>query len=609
MIKFSKAIAANTDLLTAQIFIAQEGNLGLVTLVSGSGDDIFTTVRSAISELQTTFFEDPEIKTSDRVGQYFTLLSEKLSGVEELQILTAAWKENPPPSTGAVLYIKSQGSHLAYLLRDKSLSNLATGESSQVVSGYLKPGDRLFFVTETFVSIEKDNLSKIASLPSDELEDRLEAFLHEHPDTDPIAASFVDCLTSKRTTADELEAIPPAGRQRIYDSLHTWGGAAYRGGWALFALLKEKKLLPEGKKPKVILGLVLFLFLFIGIALSLYSNKKNEKEGRFTQSLNEAKNKYAEALNLKDLDPKEAKESLDLAKAKLELALKIKPKDNDAQKLKQEIEQNSKEVLKVEEVKDLPLFSSLKLIKEGFSASRMSASAGVLLLLDEDKKTLITLDLETKRPDIQSGAAQLGDAKFASVNGGVAFVYSKDKGVVKVDTKTQKASVVAKPDPQWGNITDIYAFAGNFYLLDSIGNQVWKYVPIENGYSGKNPYIKSGKVDLAGAKRLQIDSSVWVLKGGPEVIKFTSGVVEGFSIFGLDKALQDSPSFFVSSDTENIYFLDKGNSRLVSFKKNGEYQAQYTGEKFKQITDFIVDEKSKKAFLLEGDKIYRLDLK
>ena len=81
------------------------------------------------------------------------------------------------------------------------------------------------------------------------------------------------------------------------------------------------------------------------------------------------------------------------------------------------------------------------------------------------------------------------------------------------------------------------------------------------------------------------------------------------SYSGLDKGVKDPKSFFVSSDTDDLYLLDSGNLRLLVLSKIGVYKKQISGEKFAQITDLVVDEKEKKIYLLEGGKIYSVDLK
>ncbi len=219
------------------------------------------------------------------------------------------------------------------------------------------------------------------------------------------------------------------------------------------------------------------------------------------------------------------------------------------------------------------------------------------------------MDLENKTNQILAGNTQLGDAKFASLNGDRAFVYSQDKGILSVDLDTKKTITVSKVDSEWGKVSDIFGFSSNIYLLDTLKNQIWKYVPIASGYAEKVSYVKDSKVDLAGGKKLYIDYSVWVLKLGGEILKFTGGSPDFFSIGGLDKPIEEVTSFFVSEEEDNLYLLDSINSRILVLQKNGQYQKQIQGDKFKTASDFVVDEKGKKIYLLESNKIFQIELK
>ena len=170
--------------------------------------------------------------------------------------------------------------------------------------------------------------------------------------------------------------------------------------------------------------------------------------------------------------------------------------------------------------------------------------------------------------------------------------------------------MVAKVDKELIGVADIAGFGSNVYVLDKANNQIWKYLATTTGYSDKREYLtKDTKADFGNAKRMQIESSIYVLKEGGKILSFTKGVADNFSLSGLDKGVKSPKSFFVSSETENLYILDSGNARLVVVDKIGVYKEQYQGDKFGSASDLVVDEKSKKVYLLEGSKIFSIDLK
>ena len=330
----------------------------------------------------------------------------------------------------------------------------------------------------------------------------------------------------------------------------------------------------------------------------------------FKQILQQAQDDFNGAKGIASLNAAEAKNKLDSAKDKLNQALSLKPNDETAQNLKKQIESESSSILLQSSVSDFPIFLDMDLVKKDFRATQLSLSNGKLLLLDPAVKTLATIDIAKKSNQILAGEEQLGEADNASLNGGLAFVFSKDKGILKIDITNQKISTAAKKDSDLGEIKDIYGFGGNIYLLELEGNMIWKYTATSSGYSDKREYLsKEVKADFSSAIRMQIESSIYILKKDGEMLRFTRGDKDNFSYGGLDKGVKDPKSFFVSSDTDNLYILDSGNSRLLILTKTGSYKGQITGNGFAQASDLVVDEKEKKVYLLDGSKIFAVDLK
>lgn len=616
MIKYTKAIAANTDLLTAQAFITTQEGVGLVTIICARGEDIFTKVRQIASDEQSLFWEMEEA-LSKRLTIYLSSLKAKISPAEDLQILVAAWKEalEDDSNKGASLYIESLplspetqlSPTRVYLYRGNQASKLVSDqETGQLVSGYLKQGDTLLFATATLTNNLDETQILSLMQQSDDLEENLDAFLLEHSKTDPVAAVLLSVphVSLGPTEDPEFELLPdllpdtPYSKPKINFSIKSF----------LSNALQVIKRLTQTKKAKMSLaGLVAIIFI-IGLSAYYLNLKQGQSSDQINQILSDAKQNYQQAQNLKDTNPDEAKAALERANQKLSQALSQNPTNPEAQTLKKEIEANSKAILKQNEITDWPVFLKLDLIKSGFSSKKISLSADNLLLFDQSQKTLVSLNIENKSNKILAGKTQLGDAAYFALNGDFAFTFSPDKGIVRTELPTQKSSQVVKPDNEWGSIEEIYGFGSNIYLIDTSKNQIWKYVPVVSGYSDRSSYLKDS-INLSGFKKIHIDASVWILKIGGEIVKLTNGTIDHFAIQGLDQPLNSADSFFISSDTENIYFLDNSNSRLVILKKDGKYNSQMSGEKFATATDFVVDEQRKKIYLLENNVIYQLDIK
>lgn len=611
----AQVIGLNTDQKAAQvIFTPQGADNAFLAVIDLTCDDAFTKGRQILSELSDFYFDFESGSTAEKLKATFDMSKEKFPN-EQYSLLVAA-------VSGKILYIISKGEVEVYLKRAEKLSTLTSvGSDSQLISGFLQPADRLLLSTKSLTNFLGEDLEKSLNLPLEafeiEVSDRIGASDLENQGL----AGLVVEVEPETEQSQELEKdnIPNLQQEEYQsESPISYGSSSTQGSKLVTVLvtlaLKTKRVLsssfPKSGRGRLIMAIILIAIIALGVGFKVISSKNAQIEADFNQSLKASKDDFNGAKGLASLNPAEAKSKLDSAKQKVNKALSLKAKSQEAQDLKKQIEDQSASILQQSTASDFPLFLDLDLVKKNFRAQNLSLSSGKLLLLDPGVKTLVVIDIAKKSNQILAGSEQLGEAKFASLNGNLGFVYSLDKGVLRVDASTQKVVTVSKKDNDLGEIKDIYGFASNIYLLDSGKNMIWKYLPTSDGYSEKREYLtKNTKVDLANAIRMQIESSVYILKNGGEILRFTKGEKDNFGLEGLPTSVKDPKSIFVSSDTDNLYVLDSGNSRLLILTKTGSYKGQISGAKFATATDLVIDEEGKKVYLLEGSKIYTADLK
>lgn len=598
-LKIAQVVGLNTDQKAAQVTstVADQENAFLALLIL-SCDDAFTKGRQGLSELSDFYF-DFQGTSAEKLKATFEEANKKFSAEGEHHLVVAA-------ISSKVLYLIGKGEVEVYLKREGKLSQLlSVGAPEQLISGFIQPEDRLLLSTKSLSLFLGEDLSKSLSLPINVFEEEITSKVG----TSELEEQGLAGLLMEVEADQPATAIPTLASQAEEEPRIQFSGNILDKIRSLWSP-SLTRFFPTSGRGRLILAIMLILIIGFGVGLKYKSSLNQQRQQVFNQTLQAAKDDFNAAKGLSTLNPAEAKAKLDSAKDKVNKALAIKPSDSEAQNLKKQIDEQSSTILQQSTVSEFPLFLDMDLVKKNFKAQQMSLSAGKLLLLDPAAKTLVVLDIAKKSHQILAGSEQLGEANFASLNGGLAFVYSKDKGVLRVDTTNQKLTTVAKKNSDWGNILDLYAFASNVYLLDLGKNMIWKYLPTSEGYSDKREYLsKNTKVDFSGSLRMQIESSVYVLKSGGEILRFTRGDKDNFSLGGLDKGVKDPKSFFVSSDTDNLYLLDSGNSRLLVLTKTGAYKGQIIGDKFAQASDLVVDEKGKKVYLLEGPKIYSVDLK
>lgn len=600
MLKTAKVVGLNSDTAAAlaQIspwFVPEQASSGqrlFLTVVCCECEDAFSKVRQALYLAEEKAISETE-PASERLPKILTDIKEFLKGADKLAVVLVAVVED---EEGTALYLLSEGEGLiAELFREGKENNLSSLGEGQVVSGILKEGDRIVLATESLQNFFTGDMLSLSKVPLESFEDEVESFLPE-AQTNPLAVIV-------------LEKEQPAGETDKVVEVPTLKEASKEEkNRPQLQLASIFRFFPRSRKSVLVLLAILAVVIAVFGGITYQKNQEAQVLANLTQNLDKSKEALSKSNTLKDSDPQAALASLEEAKKFVIAALTIKPDHAEALALKDQIEKGVPNILKAETIDNFPAWLDLGLIKADLSAKRLSLSAGKVLVLDESKQVLVSVDIKTKAHEILAGEEKIGEAKIASLNGDAAWVYSEDKGILRFEGG--KVVVVSKTDKEWGEVLDVYGFSGNLYLLDIGKNQIWKYMPIASGFSDKKEYLKEGvKVDFSGAKRMQIESSIYILKSGGEILRFTQGSSDFFAYSGLDKPVKDAKSFFVSSETDNLYLLDGENNRLLVLDKKGVYKGQYQSSRFGGFSDLVVDEDGKKVYLLEGSKIYSMELK
>lgn len=160
----------------------------------------------------------------------------------------------------------------------------------------------------------------------------------------------------------------------------------------------------------------------------------------------------------------------------------------------------------------------------------------------------------------------------------------------------------------------IGSYFGNFYLLDSQSNQIFKYLPTaDGGYSNPPETWFQIDVDLAGVVDMAIDGYIYLLYADGRILKFMSGELAPFEQTELDEPLRGPTAIFTGPDEETnfVYVADAGNRRIVQFSKEGQFIRQFRAAEagvFDQLKSLYVDEIGSKLYILNGNTLYMANI-
>jgi len=500
---------------------------------------------------------------------------------------------------GNVLYLYILGNGKADIKRDGTLGTLLEAsdqgnDSLKEASGFLQDDDVLILQTRKFSEVISDStlLEFLENSTIADASENLAPLVHEKENP---TASAVIVNYKEQVKVEEFAPEEKSQEQVHQEPISQQDQSENRTGYfttengqpkisfltkiispfLVFKRLKIPSISGLSQPRKVILLIVVVIvILFVGsVFFALQKQGADKVQSQFASIYPQALKKYEEGQSLMDLNQTLAKDSFQQAKKILNDGKSTLPKDSSQEK----------QVLELLAKIDTALGSSA--ISESVDAAEVSLSESPYLST-QTKESALDFTKDDKNTYL------IDAAKLASVANGQTL-----------------AKTLFENDKDWKDIGGIAVYNTNLYLVDKDKNQILKFVNSGSEYQKSNYFPESVTPDFSKAVSIAIDNNVYVLFSDGNVVKYFKGQAQDFSLKGLDKPLSNPSKIYANTDFDNIYVLDKGNSRVVVFDKTGNFKAQYLAGVVKNAKDFEVLEKDKKIFVLNNNKIFQIDLK
>lgn len=375
----------------------------------------------------------------------------------------------------------------------------------------------------------------------------------------------------------------------------------------------KKMLQPENRK-YLYIGLIVIL-LAIGLIKITINNHKNtslKSQGEAIAALNSARSTYTKALDDLATQKPAAKDELIQARNLAQKATSDAALHEEATNLLNQIqvkldEQNSAVRIPAGKEPNFTLSgNNLKIIAIGAN----------IYLIDSDGK-ISNFDSRNKNitPVVTLGNSD-GKAKDLtfSDNSNSIYIYTDASKVkqLNLSNNTLVDSLVTDTSGKWENSVAISVFSTNLYLLDAEAGQIWKHTAGESGYAKGAAYVTKLTTSIKGAVDLAIDGDVYVLQSDGSVVRVKKSVID--PAFKLntpptpDDKIAGPQKIYAGTDSSSIYILDKAANRVLQYSKTGAYQKQFVLDGSLPLTDFALNGKLKKLWLISENKVFEINL-
>lgn len=289
------------------------------------------------------------------------------------------------------------------------------------------------------------------------------------------------------------------------------------------------------------------------------------------------------------------------------------PKETEEQQAKitslhEQIETSMNELRHMVTIPNPALLADMEGLSDGLFGNAMTKNGDQIYVYGSDAR-VYQLDKAQKLFKVTSTQAGslLSPVTAASSDSGQIYGLSTE-GVLQFKPDAQEQVRLDLSDPKtW---IDITAYAGRLYLLEPTGpgeGQIYRYARSGSGFGNPTKWIEAKTTELDKAVSMIIDGNVFVLKSNGSILRYDNGSEVGWKAGVVDPAITGASDIWTDSDSKFLYILEPTTKRLIVFKKDtGEFVVQYRSDTFKDMTDFVVDEKDYTIYVLTGSKVYSI---
>ena len=358
----------------------------------------------------------------------------------------------------------------------------------------------------------------------------------------------------------------------------------------------------ESKKLSFTIAAILLGLLAVSIGFGIRQKGINDTKNKYEGILQQAQNEVDQAISLASVDADRSRQLFSDSEQKLNQITSMKINDPKVDALSNKIN-SSRGAILGEYIETPQMFLDLTLLSSGFKGDTIAFSGGTIYILDKGGQRIVSVDISTKKSLVVSGPSVLSSPEGLAAYETNVYALEGD-GIYEVDSGPSKVI-----DKTWPGDAFIAAFAGNIYVMDKEGGEIYRYQGLNGAFPNQEKWLSaSTNADFSNVSQIAIDGSIYALYPNSKILKFAQGSSQSFRLTGIVPDIGSIDAIYASPDNQYLYLLDKAGSRVVVIDKTGKYKAQYVDLGISQAINLVASETDKKIILLTGDKLYSIDL-
>lgn len=280
------------------------------------------------------------------------------------------------------------------------------------------------------------------------------------------------------------------------------------------------------------------------------------------------------------------------------------------EKLQSALQQLRQQLDHLTTVTTLPVALDLHGLSPAIDPRQLYLAGSTLVAFDPASGTAAFRTLSsTNAPIVLTDTLDAGLPITGGVNTTSTLIFSTDRQTfVELDLAKRQWKPLDSAYPlRSPRIQALATYQNRVYVLDTSHSDILRFVRGGSSLGTSSSWLKVS-ADLKAARGIAVDGTIFILQPSGRVQNFSAGRLVSFSLAAINPQLRDATRLWTDVGSAGLYLLEPSSRRLIIFDKTGRLVDQYQSSQWTDLRDLAVNEKTKTAYLLNGQTVLRLDL-
>jgi len=251
-------------------------------------------------------------------------------------------------------------------------------------------------------------------------------------------------------------------------------------------------------------------------------------------------------------------------------------------------------------------FFDLRLTEADFVAQQIALNEDTLFTLDAAGQKIVTLDLDTKQTT-QIPLENIGTARALAVSGETIYVLADGIYAYDLSGETRQETRLKEQgdSDRAGNLLGL--FATYLYIINPEERNIYRYLKNTEGLSEPIGWlVDKQNLEFNSITDLAIDGDVWLTTKSGELLKYTQGRPQNFTVNDLSIAFDSELKIATHPDSEYLFVLERARQRLVVLSKDGSFFKEIISESLATVDTIAASLSENAVFAVSGSLVYKI---